>query len=99
MKTTIVRYRTHPEQADENAALIAAVFEALQRQRPAGLRYQALRAADGVSFTHVVSLDETLKAHPLTSLPEFQAFVAGIRARCAEAPQQVESVLLGRYPA
>lgn len=99
MKTTLIRYKTLPQHADENAALVAAVFQALDRCRPAGLRYQALRSRDGLSFTHVVSVDETLPEHPLASLPEFKAFVAGIGARCSDPPLQVESGLLGRYPA
>lgn len=97
MKTTVVRYTVHPEHAQENAALIAAVFEALQREKPAGLSYMAMRGADGVTFTHVASVDAALAEHPLTSLPAFQAFVAGIRQRCAETPQQLESAVLGRY--
>lgn len=97
MKTTIVRYKTLPEHADENAALIAAVFEGLARARPAGLRYQAIRSQDGLSFTHVASIAEGLADHPLTSLPEFQAFTAGIGKRCAEPPLQLKSALIGSY--
>ncbi|WP_280155551.1 hypothetical protein [Piscinibacter sp. XHJ-5] len=97
MKTTVVRYKTFPERADENAALIAQVFAALERQQPAGLRYEAMRGRDGVTFTHVASVDEAPAQHPLTSLPEFQAFLAGIRERCVEPPVQVESVVLGRW--
>jgi hypothetical protein len=98
MKTAVVRYRTHPEHAEENAALVGEVFRALAQARPAGLHYEAVRGPDGVSFTHVVSVDESLPVHPLTSLPAFQAFVAGIRARCVEPPAPPESALLGRYP-
>jgi hypothetical protein len=96
-KTTVVRYKTHPQHADENAALVRAVFEALQRARPAGLRYQCLRGLDGVTFTHLATIDDALQVHPLTSLPEFQAFLAGLRTRCAEPPALVESELLGGY--
>ena len=97
MKASIVRYRTHPDQAGRNAELVAAVFAALERTRPRGLRYEAIRGADGVSFTHVVSVEEGLAEHPLTSLPEFKAFVEGIRERCAEPPQPAEAEVLGRY--
>ena len=95
--TTVVRYKIHPEHADENATLVQAVFSALQRVRPAGLRYQSLRGRDGVTFTHLSTIDDGLETHPLTSLPEFQAFVAGLRSRCAEPPALVESEALGRY--
>jgi hypothetical protein len=95
--TTVVRYKTHPQHAEENAALVRAVFLALQRARPAGLRYQSLRGRDGVTFTHLATIDDGLGTHPLTSLPAFQAFVADLRTRCAEPPALVDSELLGRY--
>jgi hypothetical protein len=97
MSTTVIRYQTHPEHAERNAALIAAVFEALRRARPAGLRYQALRGSDGVTFTHVASHAPGVEPHPLTSLPEFQAFVSGLHARCAVLPARVDSEQLGSY--
>ena len=97
MKTNVVRYRTHPQHAQENVALIRAVFAELRETRPAGLHYEALHAADGVTFTHVVSVQDGLAAHPLLALPSFQAFLAGIRSRCAEPPATLESALLGRY--
>jgi hypothetical protein len=98
MRTTVVRYKTFPQHADENAALIAQVFMALERQKPPGLRYQAMRGRDGVTFTHVAQVDDSLADHPLTSLPEFQAFVAGIRGRCVDPPAQVDSTEIGHYP-
>lgn len=98
-RTIMVRYKTHPAQAEENAALVAKVFAALARERPAGVSYQVLRADDGVSFTHVATVEDGLAVHPLTSLPEFQAFVADIRSRCETPPQQVAATVLGRYPA
>ena len=92
---TVVRYKTHPQHAQENAALVRAVFDALQSTRPAGLTYQCLRGHDGVTFTHVVTTDAG--ANPLVALPAFQAFLADLRDRCAEPPARVESELLGRY--
>jgi hypothetical protein len=99
MKTTVIRYETLAGQADENAALIARVFEALQRHQPAGLQYQVMRGHDGVTFTHVATVDDHLPDHPLTRLPEFAAFVAGLRQRCASPRVHTESDVLGRYPA
>jgi hypothetical protein len=96
-RTTVVRYKTHPEHAEANAALVQAVFAALARARPAGLRYQCLRGEDGVTFTHLASMDEARGANPLTALPEFQAFLAELRQRCAEPPARVESERLGHY--
>ena len=93
---TIVRYKTHPLHAEENAGLVRAVFQALQAARPSGLRYQCLRGADGVSFTHIATTEEGA-GHPLTDLPAFQAFLQNLRERCAEPPARSESQLVGRY--
>ena len=97
-KTIVVRYKTHPQHAQENAELIARVFDALHREKPVGVHYQVLRAEEGLSFTHVATLEDGLPVHPITSLPEFKTFPADIGTRCEIAPQQVPSVVLGRYP-
>ena len=65
--TKVVRYRTKPEHADENARLIEGVFAELAEQEPDGLHYAAFRLDDGVSFLHVAVLDG--EVNPLTSSP------------------------------
>jgi quinol monooxygenase YgiN len=97
MHTTVVRYKTHPQHADQNAALIKTVFEALRRAQPPGLRYEAVRGRDGVTFTHLATIADSDGPSPLTTLPEFKAFVADLRTRCAEPPAIVEGDALGRY--
>jgi hypothetical protein len=47
MKLTVVRYRTKPEMADENARLIQAVFQELRAESRDEVRYVALRLSDG----------------------------------------------------
>src|SRR5258708_35960518 len=51
MKRTVVRYKTKPEKAEENARLIEKVFQELRAKAPNGVRYLALKLADG-SFIH-----------------------------------------------
>jgi hypothetical protein len=94
----MVRYTTRADQADENARLIADVFESLRRTAPPGLTYASYRLDDGVSFVHVASVDDP-DNNPLRQLAEFQAFTAGIKERCDVPP--VTSVLqeVGRYSA
>ena len=43
----MVRYRTKPETAEENARLIQAMFQELRAKSPDGVRYLALRLSDG----------------------------------------------------
>ena len=53
MNGTLIRYKTAPNRADENQQLIEKVFEELQQRKPEGVRYMALRLADG-AFVHFV---------------------------------------------
>lgn len=94
MKWTLVRYRAKPEQADENQRLSAAVFDELEQQRPAGLRYAVFRLPDD-TFVHIAMSDDG--ARPLSSFESFRAFQKEIRERCAEPPQPAEPAIVGNY--
>ncbi len=99
MKKVVVRYRTRPERAAENEQLIAAVFAQLQEVKPEGLHYAAFKFPDGVSFMHVATVEAAGGVDPLTSLPAFQAFVAGVRDRCEEPPVTANVEIVGSYRA
>lgn len=81
----MVRYKTLAGRAEENAALVRAVYDELRAQKPAGFHYATHRLADGVSFVHVAVLTSGHES-PLQSLPAFQAFTRDIRSRCEEPP-------------
>ncbi len=93
--TKVVRYRTKPEHADENARLIGEVFAELAESEPDGLRYAAFRLDDGVSFVHVAILDG--EVNPLSGSAAFAAFQAGIGERCAEGPFPADATLVGNF--
>jgi hypothetical protein len=95
MKRTLIRYKTKPEMADTNAALIAAVFAELRASGPEGVRYLSLRLDDN-SFVHFVET-ETDAAAILPGLAAFKAFQAGIRDRCVEPPQAGGAIIVGNY--
>ncbi len=94
MKTIMVRYKTKPEHAEANAALVRAVFEALRQQPSAGLCYASYRLQDGVSFVHVAT---HVDPNPLSTLPAFQAFQAQINERIDEPPVVTELFAVGAY--
>ena len=96
MKTVMVRYKLKPESVADNEALIKQVFVQLARDKPAGVRYQVFKQADGVSFVHLSAFDNP-DGNPLTQLDAFKAFTAGIKERCVEPPVPVELQQLGRY--
>lgn len=96
MKTVMVRYKTLETKAEENAALVRAVFDELRARRPAGLRYASYRLADGVTFLHLATVDAD-GPHPLTSQPAFSTFQAELKARCVEPPVATELEPLDAY--
>ena len=96
MKRTIVRYRTKPEQTDENQRLIGKVFQELQAKSPDGVRYLALKLNDG-AFVHFVMTETADGTNPLPALEAFQAFLSGIKERCIELPRSGDATIVGNY--
>lgn len=90
MKRVMVRYKVRPDRAADNESYIAAVFEQLRDEAPAGLRYASFKLDDGVSFVHIVSIESDDGGNPLGSLAAFRAFVADIEERCEEPPVAVD---------
>ena len=95
MKRTLIRYKTKPEMAETNAALIAEVFAELKASKPDGVRYLSLRLDDD-SFVHFVET-ESDAANAIPGLTAFKAFQNGIRERCVELPQFGDVSIVGNY--
>jgi dipeptidyl aminopeptidase/acylaminoacyl peptidase len=94
-RTSVIRYRTRPDAADENARLVEAVYAALAERRPRGLEYATYRLDDGVTFVHIASLPDT--ENPLATLPEFVDFQREITERCIEQPVPSGATVVGSY--
>jgi hypothetical protein len=94
MKRTLVRYKTRPDQAEENERLIAQVFRELEQKAPAGVRYLALKLGDG-TFVHFSVTDHG--ASPIPALEAFRSFQSGIKERCIEPPQSGDAIVVGDY--
>ena len=95
MKRTLIRYKTKPELADRNAALIAEVFAELKATKLEGVRYLSLRLDDG-TFVHLVETSPDA-AGVIPGLTAFKAFQSGIRERCIEPPQPGNATIVGNY--
>jgi hypothetical protein len=93
-KTVVVRYRTSPETADDNARLVENVYAALAALKPADFRYTTYRLADGVTFVHI---SRSGAENPLVSLPAFAEFQRGLPERCVEPPAPSEATVVGSY--
>ena len=94
MKRTLVRYKTRPDQAEENERLIAQVFRELAQKAPAGVRYLALKLGEG-TFVHFSMTDDG--ASPIPALEAFRSFQSGIKERCIEPPQSGDAIVVGDY--
>ncbi|HEY1722383.1 MAG TPA: hypothetical protein VGG27_14165 [Magnetospirillaceae bacterium] len=94
MRQVLVRYKTKPECADENARLIGEVYKELAAKAPVGLRYMTLRLPDG-TFIHYATIPEGVPS--VTALESFKRFDAGIKDRCVEPPVGAEPVVVGSY--
>jgi hypothetical protein len=92
---SVIRYRTRPDAADENARLVAAVYASLAELKPAGFAYTTYRLDDGVSFVHVARLDA--KENPLSKLPAFAEFQRDLKQRCVEQPDPRGATVVGSY--
>lgn len=97
MKRVIVRYKVKPGRGDENQTLIENVFEELRAGSPEGLRYASFRSADGLSFTHIASIETDDGSNPLGATAAFKAFQAEIKDRCDEPPEATEVEVVGAY--
>ncbi len=91
-----VRYTTQADKADENQAAIEKVFEELATTAPDGLRYVALRLADG-TFVHIA--DVQASPNPLESSEAFAAFQAGLpeRVEPGKGPNPQPATMVGQY--
>src|SRR4026209_1479909 len=85
MASSMVRDKVQPDRADENESLVKAVYEQLNRERPAGLHYATFRLPDGVSFMHIV-IDSDQPGRILNEVAAFKAFATDIENRCDETP-------------
>lgn len=96
MGSSMVRYKVRPDRADENVALVEAVYAQLARERPEGLHYATFRLPDGVSFMHVV-IETDQPGRILGQIEAFKAFQQDIESRCDEPPVATEISLVGSY--
>ena len=97
MKRVMIRYTVKPEAAQDNAELVRAVYEELEREGTPTLRYATFVLDDGVTFVHVAEDDAPDGASTLAGVAAFQRFREGLRERCAVPPVTAELSTIGAY--
>lgn len=92
----VVRYTPKADRADENQALVEAVFAELASTDPGGIRYATLRLADG-TFVHIADVEG--ETNPLAETAAFAEFQKGLPDRCeaGQGPNPQEATLIGSY--
>ena len=95
MRRVMVRYTVKQGQAEHNEELVRSVYDALHATQPEGLRYATFRLEDGLTFVHIAEVDG--EQNPLTQMPAFGAFVAGIEERCDEPPVSSSLTCVGSF--
>jgi hypothetical protein len=94
MGSSMVRYKVRPDRAGDNASLVRAVYEQLNRDRPEGLHYVTFQLPDGVSFMHVV-FETDQPGRILGEVAAFKAFAAVEAA--VRPPVATELTVVGSY--
>lgn len=95
INAAVVRYETRSDAADENEKLVRQVFDELNRERPEGLRYTAIRLADGVGFVHLVIVEGD--RDPLSSSAAFAEFRSRLADRLVGPPERTPATVVGSY--
>ena len=97
MPNVVVRYKTKPDRADENQALVEEVFTELDAMGDTGFSYMSVRLEDGVSFVHIVIEQPGGGTVSLADVPAFQRFTAEIAERCEEQPVAMGATVVGSH--
>jgi hypothetical protein len=96
MSLLVIRASIKPEAVAAVEAAAAELFAALDRHRPANLRYGSCRLVDGTTYLILLQVDEGTE-NPLPALPEFQRFQAGLREWSAAPPEAGPGHVIGSY--
>jgi len=97
MRKVIVEYKVKEEKAKQNLEYIQAVFRALDKSKPEGLRYVSFCLEDGLTFVHIASVETRDGINPLFSIDEFKSFSKDIAARCEKSPVASSVEIVGNY--
>jgi hypothetical protein len=97
MKRVMVRYKLKTDRVEENKQLVKAIFDELNKIKPAGLRYASFGFPDGVSFVHIASIETADGKNPLSLTKAFPLFTKDIIDRCEEPPVAMDITEVGSY--
>ena len=97
MKRIMVQYKVKSNMASDNIQFIEAVFRELKENCPTGFRYASFIQPDGLTFTHIASIETEDGKNPLSESQAFKEFQKEIKERCEVPPSATELNEIGSY--
>ncbi|WP_369261026.1 hypothetical protein [Streptomyces sp. R35] len=98
MTVLMVRSTAKPESVGELEEALKKMFAAIERERPAGVRYASYRLPDGVTYVAQLELADGVE-NPLPAIAEFREFQAGLKDWLAGPPSAERFEIRGAYAA
>jgi hypothetical protein len=96
MTTMMLRSTMHEENAADVQAALEKVFQALEQEQPAGVRYTSIRLGDGVTFVALLEL-ENVEDNPMAALPAYAELLENLK-QWQEGPPALEQItVIGSY--
>ena len=96
MHVMMFRATAKPEHTGDLEAAVKTMFAAINKQQPKGVKYASARLADSTTYIILLALDNPAD-NPLSAIPEFGAFQAGIRGWLAEPTVPEPLTVIGSY--
>jgi hypothetical protein len=92
----MVRAKVRADSAAEVEAAARAMFAAIEKAQPQGVRYASCLLPDGVTFVALLALDDG-GGNPLPAVPEFRQFQDDLKDWVAEPPALEPLTVVGSY--
>lgn len=96
MNIQMARFKVKAEKAKEFEDAAEAVFKAVEKKRPKGVRYTLCRLSDGFTYLGLLELEDGI-ANPLPELPEGKKFLEGLQNWTVEPAIRDELTPVGSY--
>lgn len=93
----LIHYRVKRDQLEPNKAMLRAVYEDLEAQRPEGLRYATFQLDDGVTFLAYVETDEDTTTAAHHRLKSFHQYRSALEELCDQPPSVTMLSEVGSY--
>jgi hypothetical protein len=95
MHAVRVQYTVRPDFVATNEANIRAVMDELRALGEIGVYYSAFRLGDGLSFLHLVVMDDVNKAGIVPGLAAFKDFRTALREGLQSPPSDETWTVVG----